>query len=549
MTGKQHPRTSSIVSSFQKFKRTPSSADEEKHKQNLIEQNSSMQQDKKSSTGAQLSPHVNKSSQNNKPWRHVSLPLPTQLSQSNKAKNKGKEKEGERSKSQARLWNFHAPRLSIPLKRSQTTTISRPYSRIPTPTKPPQGDAYSHTVYQNEGRRSVLSSLGRRYTSLQMRRTPGKEQQNSNMKGKNVSSDRNTQAQSAQNNGGKHEPCSYSGPGAAAASSSVPRQARRESMPNTRITHSAVQNTISRSHTMLPVRDKTATSSIPGLNMSEQPRYQRRRSLPPYSSYSEQRPTQIQGGSGALASSRVAPGIPRSRAEDGSQVRSQIEEYEKSEMTRKARVRASIGASSSAQRPGTNRLSGTFASRPAAVDANRDQGDSLSRSRVSGPKSPENPNTATRERSRKLERAERMAQRATINNIKAYSSSPSRILDENEPPGHNTDTQQRLSRSPTRFLHQVSHPQPRQYWLGRFVTLVNAFHYEDSFNQPDAATGFGMISSYSRPLGSAERLLPDYRTKRAFMVLENACVTDEANKSLREFQDEYIAIYGDRWMG
>lgn len=497
-----------------------------------------MQQDKKPPTGAKPSPHVNnKSSQNNKPWRHVSLPLPTQLSQSNKAENK--EKEDERSKSQARLLNFHPPRLSIPLKRSQTATISRPHSRIPTPTKPPQGGAYSHTVYQDEGRRSVLSSLGRRYKSLQMRRNSGK-QQNSNMKGKNTS------GQSAQNNG-KHDPCSYPSPGASAASLNVPRQTRRESMPSNRITHFAVQNTIPRSHTMLPVREMTATSTIPSLNLSEQPRYQRRRSLPPYS-YSGQRSTQIQGGSSALASSRVPPGILRSREEDDSQVRSQIEEYEKSEMTRKARVRASIGASSSAQRPGTNRLSGTFASRLAVVDAKNDQGDSLSRSRVFGPKSPENLNTA-RERSRKLERAERMAQRATINNIKAYSSSPPRIPDENEPPGYKTDTQQRLSRSPTRFLHQVSHPQPRQYWLGRFVTLVNAFHYEDSFNQPDAATGFGMISSYSRPLGSAERLLPDYRTKRAFMVLENACVTDEANKSLREFQDEYISIHGDRWMG
>ncbi|KAF7181524.1 hypothetical protein CNMCM7691_000742 [Aspergillus felis] len=95
---------------------------------------------------------------------------------------------------------------------------------------------------------------------------------------------------------------------------------------------------------------------------------------------------------------------------------------------------------------------------------------------------------------------------------------------------------------------QVSEAQPRQYWLGRFMTLTNAFHYEDSFNEPDIATGFGMLSSYSRPLGQADTNLANYRVKRAFMVLENVCVTEEASASLREFRDEYIAIHGDRWM-
>jgi hypothetical protein len=95
---------------------------------------------------------------------------------------------------------------------------------------------------------------------------------------------------------------------------------------------------------------------------------------------------------------------------------------------------------------------------------------------------------------------------------------------------------------------QVSEPQPRQYWLGRFVTLINAFHYEDSFNEPDIATGFGMLSSYSRPLAQPDANLANYRVKRAFMVLENVCVTEEASTSLREFRDQYIAIHGDRWM-
>ncbi|THC95764.1 hypothetical protein EYZ11_004761 [Aspergillus tanneri] len=99
-----------------------------------------------------------------------------------------------------------------------------------------------------------------------------------------------------------------------------------------------------------------------------------------------------------------------------------------------------------------------------------------------------------------------------------------------------------------RPVSQVTEPQPRQYWLGRFVTLINAFHYEDSFDQPDIATGFGMLSSYSRPLGHSDSDLAGYRIKRAFMVLENVCTTEEAGASLRIFRDEYVRINGDWWM-
>ncbi|PLB50560.1 hypothetical protein P170DRAFT_148225 [Aspergillus steynii IBT 23096] len=95
---------------------------------------------------------------------------------------------------------------------------------------------------------------------------------------------------------------------------------------------------------------------------------------------------------------------------------------------------------------------------------------------------------------------------------------------------------------------EVTEPQPRQYWLGRLVTLTNAFHYEDSFHQPDIATGFGMLSSYSRPLGRSDADLSDYRTKRAFMVLENVCTTDQASASLRAFREEYVRFHGDCWM-
>ncbi|KAL5044459.1 hypothetical protein BDW71DRAFT_209260 [Aspergillus fruticulosus] len=71
---------------------------------------------------------------------------------------------------------------------------------------------------------------------------------------------------------------------------------------------------------------------------------------------------------------------------------------------------------------------------------------------------------------------------------------------------------------------QVETAMPQEYWLGRFMTLTNAFHYEDSFREPDIATGFKMPSSYSRPFqGSDDGDMAAYRVKRAFMVLENRC--------------------------
>lgn len=143
--------------------------------------------------------------------------------------------------------------------------------------------------------------------------------------------------------------------------------------------------------------------------------------------------------------------------------------------------------------------------------------------------------TRTQERSRHRTRTERIIQEPTTK----ASRAPFTMAQE--------DNDDDLI-TPTHSLHQVSKPQPTQYWLGRFVTLINAFHYEDAFNQPDAATGFGMLPSYSRPLGCAEKNVGNYRTKRAFMVLENACVTEEASQSLQVFRDEYIAVKGDRWM-
>ncbi|KAL4956215.1 hypothetical protein BDW69DRAFT_93724 [Aspergillus filifer] len=96
---------------------------------------------------------------------------------------------------------------------------------------------------------------------------------------------------------------------------------------------------------------------------------------------------------------------------------------------------------------------------------------------------------------------------------------------------------------------QVETAMPQGYWLGRLMTLTNAFHYEDSFHAPDIATGFEMPSAYCRPLqGSNDGDSAAYRVKRAFMVLENLCVTDVASESLRGFRDAYSRRFGNRWM-
>lgn len=523
------------------------------------------------------------------------------------------DKRYDRSKSRIQGFKLHAPRLSTLLGRSETAMntrrsstqeyakTSKPHSRIPTPTKPPEGDLYSHLIYQREGRKSVLSSLGRRYTNLKTRKTPEKEQDSSMHNSNSYSA--NMRRQSCQPHSQRmrqDSPCSFPGLGTA-VSSNVPPQAHEEAMSNNPVADYVVQNTTNRSHTMLPVPE-TAVSNL-RLDTTE---VSHRRHPLPLVSHNGRHPAQIESGTRAL-SSRLPPEILRSREEESilegsqngielraSQFDDQIREYEQNSMPRRVRVnRAGAGPGLNARRVLSKQPDGSFGSRLEGLDAVKsDPPDILSRSRFLLTENLENlkkqakdadpsltmqatvaqPNrnqpsslacnrrysvtagTANvsrfQESSRRKDRAERMAQRSSIAtaNIKPYFNPPS--LNENEPPQHQTKTQQRQTQSPTRSLHQVSHPQSHQYWLGRFVTLINAFHYEDSFNQPDAATGFGMISSYSRPLGSAEQNnLPDYRTKRAFMVLENACVTDEASRSLRKFQDEYVSIHGDRWMG
>ncbi|KAK2798149.1 hypothetical protein FQN50_008960 [Emmonsiellopsis sp. PD_5] len=114
-------------------------------------------------------------------------------------------------------------------------------------------------------------------------------------------------------------------------------------------------------------------------------------------------------------------------------------------------------------------------------------------------------------------------------------------------------------------IQTISTAQPQQYWLGRFSTLVNAFHQEDSFkSKSDSITINYTISSphpHASPYPSPKHqpthyhyistsptaTLDDQRAKRAFTFLENACTTSEARRSFLEFRDVYTKRFGDRW--
>ena len=56
--------------------------------------------------------------------------------------------------------------LMIPPAQASMPCLSQHWSRLPTPSYLPDGGGYSHEVYKKEGRRSVLSSIGKKYSSL-----------------------------------------------------------------------------------------------------------------------------------------------------------------------------------------------------------------------------------------------------------------------------------------------------------------------------------------------------------------------------------------------
>lgn len=524
--------------------------------------------------------------------RHVSMPLPTQqplqfnqelLVHDSKSSNIGQLER--KSTSRLRRLKLRTPRLSTPLTSNEVvpansrprvvsnqeyTTSWKSRSRIPTPTKSPDRSVYSRKVYQREGRRSVLSSLERRYINLRR-----------NFEKDRISAMENNKAARAYENSKQAEagPGSDPDPGAGTvASLYVPLQTqtnKEASLPGKTATETVVQTV--RSRTMIPI---PASASISCLNTTEAGRKRQsltltshngRRSVPHSSTSTRGLSSRLQEKT--LTAEEEGPSsndIPTSKDFPG---------QEKS-MSRKVRVRGHAlpyqGCFFSRKSTGKEdhqEQSGTYASTTPSTTLEK-------MNEKPKPSITENFGLKRFYSSKNLENADlkkpaRDASAAAIQVTRAQQNRSQQPLSYNQTnindmprhsyrsqgrsrqkdrtermvPGYSEDQTrpQKLTRH-HHHDHQVSNPQPHQYWLGRFVTLTNAFHYEDSFNQPDVATGFGILSSYSRPLGGADWNLPNYRIKRAFMVLENACVTEEASRSLKNFQEEYVAIHGTGWM-
>lgn len=525
--------------------------------------------------------------------RHVSMPLPTQQppqfspDHDNGSFNIGQSKR--KSTSRLRHLKLRTTRLSTPLTSSNEAVPAnfRPRvvsnqeyaaswkskSRIPTPAKTPDESIYSHKVYQREGRRSVFSSLERRYTSLRRNFEKGQ-----------ASAMENNKAAIAYENSKQVEagPGPDPDPGAGAvASLYVPLQTQtnKEASPSGKTATETVVQT-ARSRTMIPI---PASTSVSCLNTTEAGH--KRQSLT-LTSHNGRRsvPHSLTSTSGLPF--RLQEETPTTEEEGSSSndlsTSNDFPDQEQKSMSRKVRVggralpyqgcffsRKSTGKKGPQEKPNT--YASTTTSTPASLEKMNEKPkpsitENFGLKRFYSSKNLENADLKkpARDASAAAIQATRAQQnrsqqplsykQTNINAMPSYSyrsQERSRQKDRTERmvPDYSEDKTrpQKLTRH-HHHDHQVSNPQPHQYWLGRFVTLTNAFHYEDSFNQPDAATGFGMLSSYSRPLGGADWNLPNYRIKRAFMVLENACVTDEAGRSLKDFQEEYVAIHGAGWM-
>ena len=541
-----------------------------------------------SSPGVRISSsHGNRAYQS---YRHVSMPLPTGQHQyqhrhiaprkpKDPSPNKPSERPEEKSKSRVRRFKLRAPRLSTPLKNNvipttprsrgfstqEYTTSFKSRSRIPTPVKSPDDGLYHHKIFQKEGRRSMLSSLGRRYTSLKKNFDKDQGNMKRNMSTKQTPREppRNlfteNRKQAGDNDHGSQ----------AVAPSYVPQQAAHvdqgESLSNSvSVTHTT------KSQTMIPVPTAGPTSC------SDVAEAGRRRQSLPLASYSKRRTERS-------LTTRLPRGTPTIK-ENGSENVPQGLEFpnqEENPMVRKVRIsHASRRVLSKKPTEKGPQQPDTSAPGPRKPRPTCNPSDSVSPGRFRWTKSFENmkksaksTNTAALQTTQSNEDqslSENQINSATITMSPKQKKSRrkdhnKRMVQDPEPtnsikapyPTEDESIQKKKTRKKyarsaltedTNPVHQVFHPQSSQYWLGRFVTLTNAFHYEDSFHQPDVATGFSMSSIYSHPLGSTEKNLPNYRNKRAFMVLEKACMTEEAAKSLQDFQNEYIAIHGNRWM-
>ncbi|PYI12074.1 hypothetical protein BO78DRAFT_66706 [Aspergillus sclerotiicarbonarius CBS 121057] len=359
-------------------------------------------------------------------------------------------------------------------------------SRLPTPVNPPTSDLYSHEMYKQEGRRSVLSSLGKRFTGIRH------------------------QAKREGCSEGTHTTSSQQHQRDRMRDDSKSSEQKKTGLPvplRTSKGHGNERVSLRRAN-MPPV---TSTTSISRTHDSSNPR----RSLPAMVAghpstqiYSRKEAAQDRPVKQASLSPRSSP-IGAIETDGHS---SHLEEERNTSKDCQLHARNHPQMPSEKVPPKRIRWTSKF--------------EDL---RAEGP-----------------DKEEKDA--GEVATIQSQDEQRESLTPRVQPNADANPAPETRLRHTERTDRMVKEAQPREYWLGRFMTLTNAFHYEDSFQEPDVATGFGMLSSYSRPLGGSDGDLENYRIKRAFMVLENVCVTDEASASLREFRDEYVRLYGDRWM-
>ncbi|OOF91288.1 hypothetical protein ASPCADRAFT_510137 [Aspergillus carbonarius ITEM 5010] len=410
-----------------------------------------------------------------------------------------------------------------PVKSTSGKVPSALYSRLPTPVNPPTSDLYSHEIYQQKGRRSVRISIGKRYTGI---RYQGERE--GCLEGSHTISSQQHQRDGI---------CDDS----------------RPSEQTTTGLRAPLRTDKSRGSERVPLRRTNvlptiSNTSISRIHDSGNPR----KSLPVMVAgrpsaqiYSRKEVTQ----DGTLKQASRIPSPSPSPisviAADGHSSRSEEEgkagEDWKPHARNSPQMRCEKGpprrirwtSKSEDLRAQDSDKEEKEVGRAATTQFRDDERERL----TPRPQPNADAEPAPETRLRHRERTDRMVSSPRGQPSSSSSRIPAAVC-----------RKKPILTVHTTGLSQVLEAQPREYWLGRFMTLTNAFHYEDSFQGPDVATGFGMLSSYSRPLGGSDGDLENYRIKRAFMVLENVCVTDEASASLRQFREEYVRLYGDQWM-
>ncbi|OJJ46369.1 hypothetical protein ASPZODRAFT_142190 [Penicilliopsis zonata CBS 506.65] len=146
---------------------------------------------------------------------------------------------------------------------------------------------------------------------------------------------------------------------------------------------------------------------------------------------------------------------------------------------------------------------------------------------------------------RKASRCRDMVKALKASNILPGQEEPDQFFGGSDQQEPLADSPQSLNRSDFGSVdtdgteNMVAESQPLEYWLGRFMTLSNAYRYMESFDEPDEATAINTIPLFSAA-SFANRKLLDPHIERALAYLEAACITMEALDSFFKFHDQCV---------